>query len=123
MPSKVIALEEAARLIPDGATVSVSSSSGLQCPDAMLRALGGLGLELMKDETWPQRLVGLRDIDWSKKNPDWENVCIVANSVVSNRQARAATKAYVKGMLGMPLTDAELRSISKEPVQSELGGI
>jgi acyl CoA:acetate/3-ketoacid CoA transferase len=40
MPSKVIALEEAARLIPDGATVSVSSSSGLQCPNATLRALG-----------------------------------------------------------------------------------
>lgn len=40
MPSKLIALDAAARLIPDGATVSVSSSSGLQCPDAMLRAIG-----------------------------------------------------------------------------------
>jgi len=40
MPSKLIALDDAARLIPDGATVSVSSSSGLQCPDATLRALG-----------------------------------------------------------------------------------
>ena len=37
---KVISLAEAARLIPDGATVSVSSSSGLGCPDAMLRAIG-----------------------------------------------------------------------------------
>src|SRR5918992_2035757 len=39
-PSKVMSLEEAARLIPDRATVSVSSSSGLGCPDAMLRAIG-----------------------------------------------------------------------------------
>ena len=38
-PSKVISLEEAA-LIPDGATVTVSSSSGLGCPDAMLKAIG-----------------------------------------------------------------------------------
>jgi propionate CoA-transferase len=37
---KVISLAEAARLIPDGATVSVSSSSGLGCPDATLRAIG-----------------------------------------------------------------------------------
>ncbi|MCC6315429.1 MAG: acyl CoA:acetate/3-ketoacid CoA transferase [Thermomicrobiales bacterium] len=37
---KSISLAEAARLIPDGAVVSVSSSSGLGCPDAMLRALG-----------------------------------------------------------------------------------
>ena len=31
---------EAAELIPDGAVVSVSSSSGLGCPDLMLRAIG-----------------------------------------------------------------------------------
>ena len=78
----------------------------------VLRALGGLGRELMKDPTWRDRLATLKDIDWSKKNPDWENVCIVANSVVSNRQARAATKSYVKQKLGMPISEAELRSIS-----------
>lgn len=38
--SKVISLEAAATLIPSGATVSVSSSSGLGCPDAMLKAIG-----------------------------------------------------------------------------------
>jgi acyl CoA:acetate/3-ketoacid CoA transferase len=35
-----VSLAEAAALIPDGATVTVSSSSGLGCPDAMLRAIG-----------------------------------------------------------------------------------
>jgi propionate CoA-transferase len=38
--SKVISLEAAAALIPSGATLSVSSSSGLGCPDALLRAIG-----------------------------------------------------------------------------------
>ena len=38
--SKHTSLDVAARLIPDGATVTVSSSSGLGCPDAMLRAIG-----------------------------------------------------------------------------------
>ena len=38
--SKVVSLAEAAALIPNGATVTVSSSSGLGCPDAMLRAIG-----------------------------------------------------------------------------------
>ncbi|MCC7021582.1 MAG: hypothetical protein IT338_02075 [Thermomicrobiales bacterium] len=38
--SKVISLAEAAGLIDSGATVSVSSSSGLGCPDAMLQAIG-----------------------------------------------------------------------------------
>lgn len=80
----------------------------------VLRALGGLGVELMKDESWPDRLAGLDDIDWSKSNKDWENVCIIANSVVSNRQARAATKAYIKARLQMELTDGEKRALEKQ---------
>ena len=89
----------------------------------VLRALGGLGLELMKDDNWRDRLASLQGIDWSKKNPDWENICIVANSVVSNRQARSATKAYIKHKLGMSLSDAELRSIGKTPpsIEEKLG--
>jgi acyl CoA:acetate/3-ketoacid CoA transferase len=38
--SKLLSLEDAAALLANGATVSVSSSSGLGCPDAMLRAIG-----------------------------------------------------------------------------------
>ena len=37
---RVLTADEAAALIPDGATVSVSSSSGLGCPDAVLAAIG-----------------------------------------------------------------------------------
>lgn len=38
--SQVMSMAEAAGLIPEGSTVSVSSSSGLHCPDAILRAIG-----------------------------------------------------------------------------------
>ena len=37
---KVISAADAARLIPDGAIVTVSSSSALGCPDAVLAAIG-----------------------------------------------------------------------------------
>ena len=37
---KVISASDAARLIPDGAIVTVSSSSALGCPDAVLAAIG-----------------------------------------------------------------------------------
>ena len=37
---KLISASEAARLIPDGAIVTVSSSSGLGCPEAVLAAIG-----------------------------------------------------------------------------------
>jgi acyl CoA:acetate/3-ketoacid CoA transferase len=38
--SKVISVQAAAELIPDGAVVTVSSSSGLGCPDRTLQAIG-----------------------------------------------------------------------------------
>jgi len=38
--ARVITADEAAALVDDGATVTVSSSSGLACPDAVLAAIG-----------------------------------------------------------------------------------
>ena len=80
----------------------------------VLRALGGLGAEVMKHfpSDWKNRLADLTAVNWSKKNREWENVCMVANSVVSNRQARLATKAYLKRKLALPLTEAEAKSIA-----------
>lgn len=80
----------------------------------VLRAIGAVGAELFKvaPNDWKQRLRKLQDINWSKQNRDWEGVCMVANSVVSNRQARAATKAYIKKQLGLALTDAEARALT-----------
>ena len=77
----------------------------------MLRALGGLGIDLLSGPDWQSQLAALEAIDWSKKNPEWENVCIVSNSVVSNRQARAATKAFIKAKLGLALTESETKSL------------
>ena len=80
----------------------------------VLRALGGVGAELSKHHPsdWKDRLAGLTAIDWNKRNRDWENVCMVANSVVANRQARLATKAYVKHKLGLLTSEAEERSVA-----------
>ncbi|HUG62361.1 MAG TPA: acyl CoA:acetate/3-ketoacid CoA transferase [Methylomirabilota bacterium] len=56
--SKIITADEAAALIPDDAVVTVSSSSGLGCPDAVLAAIGR-----RFDETGhPRRLTTLHPI-------------------------------------------------------------
>jgi DNA sulfur modification protein DndB len=82
----------------------------------VLRALGGLGVDLMAldSSNWKTHLAKLVDIDWSKKNAEWENICIIANSVVSNRQARAATKTFIKSKLGLTLSEAEQRSLDRK---------
>jgi len=84
-----------------------------------LRALGGLGLDLVNNEGWQEKLAALEAIDWSKKNSEWEGVCMSANSVLSNRQSRAATKAFIKAKLGMALTDSETRSLPQTAAAAE----
>lgn len=79
----------------------------------VLRALGSVGADLFRNHPseWKEKLMEINSIDWRKVNKDWENVCIVANSVVSNRQARLATKAYLKRKLDLELTEPEKRSL------------
>jgi DNA sulfur modification protein DndB len=86
----------------------------------VLRALGGLGKTLMDahPKTWAKHLAALRDVDWRKSvgnkvNPEWENVCINAGSVLSNRQARVATLAVLKNKVGLDLSSQETQVISK----------
>jgi DNA sulfur modification protein DndB len=73
----------------------------------VLRALGGVGRTLLTkySEGWQEKLEVLKKIDWRKfvggsANPLWDDVCITAGSVVSNRQARAATLAVLLREIG-----------------------
>lgn len=54
----VLTPAQAAALVPDGATISVSSSSGLGCPDAVLRGLG----ERFRQEARPANLTSVHPI-------------------------------------------------------------
>jgi DNA sulfur modification protein DndB len=73
----------------------------------VLRALGGVGRTLLAKypESWRAKLKLLEKVDWRKSvdssaNPLWDAVCITAGSVVSNRQARAATLAVLLREIG-----------------------
>jgi propionate CoA-transferase len=55
---KVFSASEAARLIPDGAIVTVSSSSALGCPDSVLKAIR----ERFEAEGRPRNITTLRPI-------------------------------------------------------------
>jgi len=73
----------------------------------VLRALGGVGRTLLEKypRGWREKLRLLERLDWRKSvdnsaNPLWDAVCITAGSVVSNRQARAATLAVLLREIG-----------------------
>jgi DNA sulfur modification protein DndB len=86
----------------------------------VMRALGGAGRALMEEypSDWQERLKALGNLDWrkavgSKVNPIWDNVCITAGSVVSNRQARLETLGVLKRALGVSATTRELKVIAR----------
>lgn len=56
--SKQMTAREAASLVPDGAVVAVNSSSGLCCPDAVLKGIG----ERFDDENVPRNLTTIHPI-------------------------------------------------------------
>lgn len=113
--------------IPDWGKVRDGSISSedmrrhkISAHSVVLRAIGGIGSELKRDFPnddfgWKKKIAGLQTIDWRKANREWESVCIVANSVISNRQARVATKAYLKQKLGFTLNDMEATALGVEP--------
>lgn len=80
----------------------------------VMRALGGVGRALIDayPQDWQKRLDALRQVDWRKSvgakvNPLWDNVCISAGSVVSNRQARVQTLARLKSVVGLEIAPRE----------------
>ncbi len=108
-------------VIPDWAKVKEGSLKApalrqekINTHGVVLRALGGLGKALVDSypNDWEAKLAALSDVDWRKSvgnkvNPQWENVCINAGSVLSNRQARVATLSVLKDVAGLNLSGAE----------------
>lgn len=105
-------------LIPDWGEVRRRSLSAsemrkqyLHTHGIALHAMGLLGNTLLRDsldpEDWKPRLALLRDVDWSRTNPDWEGRAIIGGRVSKNHQNVVLTVNYLRKQLGLKLTAAE----------------
>lgn len=118
---------ELAKVIPDWGHVK---SGDLKAPElrqerinthaVVMRALGGVGRALIDayPTDWQGQLKPLSQVDWRKSvgarvNPLWENVCIIAGSVISNRQARAETLFVLKKQLNLGASESASRESTK----------
>jgi DNA sulfur modification protein DndB len=120
---------EVAKAIPDwqkvknGELAAPALRQEKICTHAIvLRSLGGVGNALFAHHPndWRNQVQELSKIDWRKSiegrvNPLWDNVCIVAGSVVTHRQARVATVAVLKNALGLPLGNQEKTVLANLP--------
>lgn len=70
-----------------------------------LAGLGGAGATLLSvhPNQWQDKLQNLRDINWKRTNPEWEDRVIVNGSVTNNRNSRAFMASYFKKKIGLPV--------------------
>lgn len=75
--------------------------------------LSGIGkagaalIETYPDGDWAELLRGLRKIDWSRSNRDWEGRIMAAGRLSKSKTSVIFMTAYVKKALGLPLTSEE----------------
>ena len=66
-----------------------------------LVALGYAGNTIIQQapDTWENHLKKLSDINWSKTNPEWENLVFVNGRVAANRSTQKAMSNYMREVL------------------------
>lgn len=75
----------------------------------MLQAMGQIGADLLTQHraTWKDILQGLKDIDWSRSNPDWEGRAMVQGRISKAHIHVLLTGNYIKQQLKIPLNPIE----------------
>ncbi len=76
-----------------------------------LSGLGRMGASLISlhPQNWQIRLKRLREVDWSRTNPDWQDRIIFDGRISKSRASVARMAAYLKNSLELPLSPDEER--------------
>jgi DNA sulfur modification protein DndB len=74
-----------------------------------IQAIGSAGAALLAEEPkhWKKRLVGLRRVNWSRSNPEWEGIALVNGKVSKALVNVIRTSNFIKQTLGVALTSKE----------------
>lgn len=75
----------------------------------LLQAMGLVGAELIvrKETEWIQTISKLRNIDWSRANPEWEGRAMVHGRISKATTNVALTASLIKRKLGLSLSTVE----------------
>ena len=76
----------------------------------LLNALGTVGKILIDDypQDWKEKLRGLKDIDWSRKNPDWEGRLLQKGRMLKNNLGIELASNTILKKCGVTLSEERL---------------
>ncbi len=68
----------------------------------------GRALLLERPDDWATCITGLRELDWSRSNPDWEGRAMVSGRLRKSHMNTRLTASLLKRFVGMELSQVEL---------------
>lgn len=81
----------------------------------VLNSLGIVGYILMREypDTWKEKLRGLKNINWSRSNPDWQGRLIVNKQMVKNSRGVELAANTILQKCGIKLPEDRLKHEAK----------
>ena len=88
----------------------------------LLNALGIVGNVLRNEypSGWKQKLTSLRDVDWSRSNPDWEGKLLLKGRMLKNKLGIELAANTILKKCGVPLSDERLDYENIEYVREKI---
>jgi len=78
------------------------------------QSFGMLGRWLLEhDKQWKKTLKGLKKINWSRSNPDWQGRCVINGSMNNNNRSAELTCIQIKKQLNAALSEKEMHLENK----------
>lgn len=77
-----------------------------------LQSIGRTGNSLLKThpKNWAQFIPKLKEVDWSRRNVDWEGRAMLGGRLAKTDSNLLLTTAYLKQKLGLPLLEDEAKA-------------
>jgi len=81
----------------------------------LLNVLGIVGRFVIEEypDNWKEKLRGLKDIDWSRKNPEWEGRLLMGGRMIKNQLAIELATNLVLQKCGVTLSENRLKYETK----------
>ena len=88
----------------------------------LLNAIGIVGNVLQNEypSNWKQKLVSLRNIDWSRNNPEWEGKLLIRGRMLKSKLGIELAANIILKKCGIPLSDDRLNYENIEYVREKI---
>ena len=88
----------------------------------LLNALGIVGNVLLNEypSDWKKKLTSLRDIDWSRSNPEWEGKLLLNGRMLKSKLGIELAANTILKKCGIPLSDERLSFENMEYVREKI---